>query len=122
MRLLLLFAALSFPAWGTNVIINCGNTTLTTTYSTSSPSLAINQAQYKPNLAIFNDSTGRVCINTVTASTSVAPTAGDGNEHCIPATTFAIFDKINVNTNLVNVYVRGDGGNCTSGIVDIDLW
>ena len=123
-RHLFLFCAmlLSASSWGANIIINCGSTTLTTTYSTTSPSLALSQVPYKPNLSIFNASTTRICVNTVTASTTVAPTAGNGHEHCVPGQTYAILDNINTNVNLVNVYVRADGANCTSAVVDIDLF
>lgn len=107
-----------------NVIINCASTNITQNYSTSSPFLAFNQVQssYAPQLWVINGSSGRICVNTVTASTSVAPTAGDGNEHCLQGNMFAIYQPTDLNLGLANIYVRADAANCTSGYVDLDLF
>jgi hypothetical protein len=122
---LLLAVLLAMPVWAHNAIINCASTTLATTYSTSSPSLALSQVPTKSpqsHLAVINNSGSRICVNTDTASVTVAPTAGTGHEHCIAPNMFAFYDDINVNNNFVNIYARADVSSCTTGTIDLDLW
>lgn len=126
MKLILWALLLCANAFGTNAIINCASTNINTTYSTSAPSLAIQLAPSQGHLAIINNSSVRVCANTITISTTVAPTAGNGNEHCVAPNMFAFYDGINLAKGQplgkVNVYIRSDAATCTTGTVDIDLW
>lgn len=114
----------TFPAaMAFNASINCASTNIPTAYATTSPSLALNKVStpYRAAIMVINNTSGRICFNTVSAN-NVAPTAGDGNEHCVIASTAAAYDNINTPTIWSSVYVRGDGASCTSGTVDIDLW
>lgn len=127
--LLALFSALALPsnAWSANAIIDCASTNIATSYSTSNPSLPTTLKQVplpsKASLAVINNTAFRICVNTVTSSISVAPTAGNGNEHCVAAMMFAFYDNLNfAGSSTTNVYVRADASACTSGTVDIDLW
>lgn len=110
-------------AWAFNAYINCATTPLAQTYSTSSPSLAMSHVgtPFQAGLSMINNTTGRICLNTVSTST-LAPTAGNGNEHCLPVNAVLVLDHINVPTRFTSIYVRGDLANCTSGTIDIDLW
>lgn len=125
-KILSLFLLLSTHASAFNAIITCASTNLTTSYSTSAPSLptALKQIPmpYKASMAIINNSTVRICANTDTYSVTVAPTAGNGDEHCVAPSMFAFYDNINFPAKLVNIYLRADVSSCTSGTVDIDLW
>lgn len=73
-------------------------------------------------MMIANPTSGRVCANTMTASTTVPPTAGNGNEHCFPAGSIAFWDFVNIGRGPVNVYLRSDVTSCNTGIIDVDIW
>lgn len=112
-------------AFAFNAIINCASTTLTTSYSTSAPSLPATLKNFEtpqgPNIAAINNTTGRICFNTTSASTA-APTAGNGNEHCLAPQSILVLDKVNAPYLKMSVFVRADAASCTSGVVDIDVW
>lgn len=128
-RLLLFGALLSQLAFGFNAIINCGSTNLDVNYSTSSPSLQAHLTGLflsdKPTLSISNPTSARICANTVSVST-VAPTAGNGNEHCMPPNSIMAWDLVNIPRGPANVFLRSDGtggaASCSSGIIDVDVW
>jgi hypothetical protein len=121
-RFLLLILLVVQPSFGIDAIINCASTNIAQTYSTSFPSLAITTGHEVSHFALFNNTAGRICSNTTTASSSSAPSASNGSEHCVPPYSFAIWDGVDVPQNTKNIYLRGDAATCTTGIVDADIW
>jgi len=69
-------------------------------------------------MLISNPSSTRICVDTGQNAAS-APNTGGINEHCIPSGAVLGWDFVTINGY---VFVRADGANCTSGIVDIDVW
>lgn len=121
-----LLMALPINALAINAILNCASSNIPTTYSTSSPSLPTALKGFgvpsKASLAVINNTAGRICVNTITPSSTVAPTAGNNKEHCVAPQMFAFYDLIDMPTLKGNVYVRADVATCTTGTVDIDVW
>jgi hypothetical protein len=119
----LLFCQIGFAY---NAIVNCTSANLPLTYAITSPSLQPTLTglylRSNPTLMLINPSATRICANTVTSSILTAPTAGNGNEHCIAAGTIAFFDLIDVPRGPANIYLRSDAASCTSTILDVDIW
>lgn len=124
--LMVVIASLCHFSFGFNAIVNCASGTLGTTYSTSTPSLQTSLTgiylRATPTLMVANPSAVRICANVVTVSSSVPPTAANGNEHCIPAGSIAFWDAINIQRGPSNIYLRADVASCTTGIIDVDIW
>jgi hypothetical protein len=124
-RFFLLGLLVAIPAMAFNAIINCE--LLGTTYSTASPSLNTALKNFsirnKPTIMVDNPSSNRFCFNTVNTGSSVAPTAGNGNEHCSTGPNINFYDSINIGRGPVSVYARMDVASCsTASLIDLDIW
>lgn len=118
----LLLSIWGMSAFAYHAQINCTSTNLTTTYSTGLPSLqpSLTAMQIgQAHLGVWNPSSTRICVDTGSYNASIAPAVGGINEHCIPASSFFAWDFLTINGN---VFVRADGSNCTSTIIDVDVW
>ena len=118
-KLALILILLTVPAFAKHFKVNCASTNLATTYSTSSPSLALTDLKYNSHIALLSTATVRICVYAVAASASSAPTAGDADEHCIPPGYGFAWDGVPVGKT---AYLRADGASCTTGIIDLDIW
>lgn len=122
---------LSPDTWSANAIVNCATTSLGQAYGANSfnastgayapPKVQSVFVRKPATLAIFNASSARICASILPAGSSL-PSAANGFEYCVPATSNQIFPGVYGSSNLLNVYLRGDGANCTSNIVDVELW
>lgn len=121
--ILLLSLLLPGLALATSHPINCANTTLGQTYNTSAPSLALSGVNYgNGTFMLINPTAFRICAFTRANSATVAPTAGDPKEHCFAPGVIAFLDNIDAQPQTAYVYLRADQANCTSGIIDVDLY
>lgn len=117
---ILLSIALSIPSFGVSTVhVALGTNNLAATYSTSFPQLTLSGLYYKAHLAIINGAASAICCDTETPSATVAPTAADGHELCAPASSFMVYDNINI---LKNVYCRSISGTLSSGTLDVQTW
>jgi len=116
---LMLFVSQAFAITPYTKDIDLSVNNLAATYNTSFPQLAISGMVYTQHFMMINTSAGAVCCNTVTQSTVAAPTALDGHEMCIPATSFFSWDNINVHDN---IYCRSKTGVLAAGILTVQAW
>lgn len=71
---------------------------------------------------IANPGSVAICVNLTTTSTTVAPTAGNGQEHCVSGGMVGFFDAVGTPRGPVNVYVRANAATCTANQVYIDIY
>lgn len=117
----ILFLVLSFvslSALAQHAQINCATTNITQSYTTASPGLPISISPGLNHFAVLNPSGVRICVDTGQFA-AVAPASGGPNEHCVAAGIFFAWDFVTINSY---VFVRADQANCTSTIIDIDVW
>lgn len=108
------------------VVVNCADSTLSTTYSASAPSLQplfTNLASYpQPRLMIANPTGVAICATPV-ASNAPVPDVLTSKEHCVPAGAIMAWDGLNMVTRgPVKIYLRANEVACTTGIFYADYW
>ena len=121
----LLLAFISASVFAQPVVINCGNSTLATTYSGSTPSLVAAftgvTVPAQPSLMIQNPTATTICATT--AVVAGVPATLTSLEHCCAPGGLCSWDFLPLPVNaVINIYLRADQASCSSGIAYADFW
>ncbi len=112
---ILLGLLLSISAYPKGIVVDASVNNLGTSYNTSFPQQTMTDIAYAFRFAITNKTSGTICCNISTPSTSVAPST---DEYCAFANTVKMYDGATANKN---VYCRGLTSISTGSFI-VEAW